>query len=249
MDNTTLPVKIYTPWGTAATPGYLTQVPQTTAIPGAASWTVGFGPETFIAPSSGGTPPLGDYFNGALNQISDGMRFLTAGGVFQYDATFQANIGGYMQNALVLMASGLGLWRSTVNNNIVNPETGTPTAPATGWAVLTPNTYPWSQITGAPSFVLNSAFTGSNQSLVTNGYQKFPGGLIMQWGKHTSTTDNEIVTFPISFSNSCFNVSMTLNEANSSSNVNIGAINLTLTGFTAHAQAQERPFFWSAIGN
>jgi len=30
------------------------------------------------------------------------------------------------------------------------------------------------------------AFTGSNQSLVTNGYQSFPGGLILQWGSVSS---------------------------------------------------------------
>lgn len=200
--NNTPPVKIYTPFASSATAGYITAVPQTTSTPGAFSWTVGSGPETFLAPGSGGTPPLGNYFNGLMNQISDNIRYSTAGCIFVYDATYQTNIGGYPQNCILMMASGLGLWRSTVNNNMVNPETGTPAAPATGWSVLSPNTYPWSSITGAPTFTLESEFTGSNHSLVTNGYQKFPGGLMEQWMDVAvtgalNTTVN--VTFPIAF--------------------------------------------------
>src|ERR1700710_214365 len=148
MNNSTPPVKIYTAFAQNATTGYLTAVPQTTAVAGAASWTVGWGTETFQPIATGGTPPLGDYANGLMNQISDNLRWINAGNVFSYDATYQTNIGGYNQNAILLMASGAGFWRSTVNNNMVNPESGTPSVPATGWAVLTPNTYPYSQITG-----------------------------------------------------------------------------------------------------
>jgi len=32
------------------------------------------------------------------------------------------------------------------------------------------------------SYLLSSNFTGTNQSLTSNGYQKLPGGLIFQWG-------------------------------------------------------------------
>lgn len=204
MDNSTPPTKIYTAWGQSATPGYLTAVPQTTTVLGAASWQKGWNTETFLAPGSGGTAPLGDYFNGAMNQLSDNIRWLSAGGLFPYDATYSTNIGGYMKNAILLMGgtNGPGLWISTANNNTVNPDTGTPSAPAAGWAVLQPNTYPWSAITGAPSFVLNSAFTGSNQSLVTNGYQKHPGGLMEQWcDTPLSAVSNQVstITYPIPF--------------------------------------------------
>lgn len=50
------------------------------------------------------------------------------------------------------------------------------------------------------SLVALNYFTGSNQSLVGNGYQKLPGGLILQW--MTGTTDgagNITATNPISF--------------------------------------------------
>ena len=45
---------------------------------------------------------------------------------------------------------------------------------------------------------LASAFGGANQSLVASGYQKLPGGLIVQWGKASSASSGTI-TFPISF--------------------------------------------------
>ena len=48
---------------------------------------------------------------------------------------------------------------------------------------------------------LVSALTGSNQSIATNGYQKFPGGLIMQWGSAEDTATTK--SFPIAFPNAC----------------------------------------------
>jgi hypothetical protein len=44
-----------------------------------------------------------------------------------------------------------------------------------------------------------AAFTGSNQSLAANGYQKLPGGVILQWGTLGSVGDNSAttVTLPI----------------------------------------------------
>ena len=52
-------------------------------------------------------------------------------------------------------------------------------------------------------FAFANDFTGSNQSLGTNGYQKLPGGLIMQWGSVYigNISDNASATFsyPITF--------------------------------------------------
>lgn len=60
-----------------------------------------------------------------------------------------------------------------------------------------------------PNCVYTTAFTGGNQSLASNGYQKLPGGLIIQWGldrpydgafgRYALT-----VNFPIAFPNACF---------------------------------------------
>ncbi len=49
---------------------------------------------------------------------------------------------------------------------------------------------------------LSDALKGSNQSLGSNGYQKLPGGLILQWGTYTGTDNNASVrTLPIAFPN------------------------------------------------
>ena len=47
-----------------------------------------------------------------------------------------------------------------------------------------------------------NAFIGANQSLATSGYQKLPGGLILQWGMHLEG----VVTFPIAFPTKCCGV-------------------------------------------
>lgn len=49
---------------------------------------------------------------------------------------------------------------------------------------------------------LSSALKGANQSFATNGYQKFPGELIVQWGQvGTNGAGDTAVTFPVAFPN------------------------------------------------
>jgi hypothetical protein len=59
--------------------------------------------------------------------------------------------------------------------------------------------------------VYTTNFTGSNQSVSSNGYQKLPGGLIMQWGTTPVVAPgvNQTVTFPISFTTSVFSIQLT----------------------------------------
>ena len=45
------------------------------------------------------------------------------------------------------------------------------------------------------------AFQGANQSLVANGYQKLPGGMILQWGSVGAHVGTAVVTFPVAFPN------------------------------------------------
>jgi hypothetical protein len=250
MQSSAIPAKFPAVWGYAQTSTYLQAVPTlSTGTPGVPSLQYGYNSETFQSIATGGTGPKGEYVNGFNQQLSANAQWLQAGGWYSYDSAFSTAIGGYPKGALLKAATLPTFWQSTVENNTTNPDTGTLSAPAAGWQVLQPGIYPWSQITGAPSFVLNSAFTGANQSLAQNGYQIYPGGMIEQWGKHVNTSDDETVTFPIPFPNACLNVSMTLNEANPASNTNIGATGVVQTGFQAHAQAQERTFFWRAIGH
>ena len=62
----------------------------------------------------------------------------------------------------------------------------------------------------APSSVVD--FTGASQALSANGYQKFPGGLIVQWGTYTVPTANSqpVITFPITFPSLCGHVNAML---------------------------------------
>ena len=60
------------------------------------------------------------------------------------------------------------------------------------------------------NFVMDATFTGSNQSIGSNGYQKLPGGLIMQWGSFSQTGTSTTVTLPIAFPNAMLNVQQTI---------------------------------------
>jgi hypothetical protein len=95
-----------------------------TGVPGSASWTVGFPPETMLDPADGGIGPSGLDFNGIYNQISALSLWFSAGGSFKYDAAFSAAVGGYPAGARVLQAGGFGYWLSVVDNNLTNPDAG-----------------------------------------------------------------------------------------------------------------------------
>ncbi|MHB1053464.1 MAG: gp53-like domain-containing protein [Thiobacillus sp.] len=100
---------------------------------------------------------------------------------------------------------------------------------------------------------LAAALQGANQSIGTNGYQKLPGGLILQWGQAgTNGTGDTAVTFPIAFPNGVRALVMgTIGSGagymgvfNTLTNtgVNVGTWSATATraGSTVH---------WAAIGN
>ena len=78
--------------------------------------------------------------------------------------------------------------------------------------VITANTVTANLIGNATTVtngVYTTDFTGvSNQSVTTNGYQKFPGGLILQWcvGGNVASESDITVTFPIAFPTACLNI-------------------------------------------
>ena len=99
--------------------------------PGAASFSDGFPPETFLPRSAGGIPPAGADFNGIFNAVTDILRWQAAGGLFKFDATFALAIGGYPKGAVLLKADGTGAWRSLVESNSTNPDAG-----GAGWGLF-----------------------------------------------------------------------------------------------------------------
>lgn len=94
------------------------------------------------------------------------------------------------------------------------------------------STYAPTALSAAVAEVSN--FTGSNQSLAVSGYQKFPGGLIMQWGTLVGVSLNQTyhqVVFPLTFTNSIFNVQATLKyDSIISGSVNSVVKDLKLSG-------------------
>lgn len=101
-------------------------------------------------------------------------------------------------------------------------------------------------------------FTATGQqSLTTNGYQKLPGGLIIQWGTISSASSsgssvNTATTFPISFPNNAFSLTI---SGTLSSNDRVAYSSLTTSGFTANVSdpnggtVQAATLTYIAIGN
>lgn len=122
-----LPASFTKAFAAGASAGYIRVVPDASQIsvtPGAASLTDGFPPLNFSPIASGGVPPFGQDMNGILNAITKGLQWIQVGGRPVFDATFQTAIGGYPNGAILQSADGTGYWRSTVDNNLTNPETG-----------------------------------------------------------------------------------------------------------------------------
>jgi hypothetical protein len=90
---------------------------------------------------------------------------------------------------------------------------------------------------------------GTN-SLGNSGYQKLPGGLILQWGRGTTGNGSASVTFPLAFPNACFAAVPSWNIGSNQSIYAIEASTPTTTGFAVYSSAgYVFDFFWFALGN
>jgi hypothetical protein len=127
MQQSNAPALVVEPWAAGAGASYIHTVPVPSQIGitnGAASWTDGFPPLTFQPVNTGGVPPDGRDVNGVLNALSLINQWQQAGGLPTYSSTFSTAIGGYPNGAILQSADGTGFWRSTVDNNTANPDTG-----------------------------------------------------------------------------------------------------------------------------
>jgi len=83
----------------------------------------------------------------------------------------------------------------------------------------------------------------------TNGYEMLPSGLIIQWGvANRGGGDRTRVNFKRRFKSRCFSVQITQNNTNMYGTANYSVFDVTNTGFTLGARAQENRFFYVAIG-
>ena len=146
MQISNIPAKFALIWGEGASSPYITTpVPDTTATPGRASFTLGFPPLNFTPRGSGGIPPFGEDFNGILNQVTAWAQWQQAGAPVFYDAAFSTAVGGYPKGCVLTSTEPGVKWISTVDNNVTDPDGGSPT----GWNRFTPGTTNYVVDTGA----------------------------------------------------------------------------------------------------
>lgn len=95
---------------------------------------------------------------------------------------------------------------------------------------------------------LKTAFQGANQSIGGNGYQKLPGGLIIEWGSGTFTSTGGSVTFPLAFPSACRTI-VTMPAGVASLNIYTGAGSISSSGFTGYTNTSSTTGYYIAIGN
>jgi hypothetical protein len=198
-------------------PAFLTKVWNSTGVnrrsipvassptPGQASYTDGFPPITFLAPGAGGINVSGQDFQGVLYDITQREQWAQAGCGYPYSATFSTAIGGYPKGATIPKEGGTGWWKSTVDGNTNNPDTG-----GAGWDSMVDDT------------TMKSGYASSQAA---NGYIKLPawlGGWIVQWSTiaiavTANTPAAYTWTFPLTFPTAClFGIAGAGNQVTSS---------------------------------
>lgn len=105
-----------------------------------ASYSLGFPPVTMIPTETGGKPPEGADFNGALFDDTSHTVFQNAGGQYRFDAEFAETIGGYPAGSVLQSNDGLSSYVSLIDNNMTdfnsNPDSiGTAWAPWAGGSI------------------------------------------------------------------------------------------------------------------
>jgi hypothetical protein len=169
------------------------------------------------------------------------------------NASNVAITGGTITGITDLAVADGGTGASTLAANNVLLGNGTSAiqtvAPGTSGNVLTSNGTTWAS--SAPSVSLSS-FTGANQSLTADGFQKLPGGAIMQWGtvilpNYTSAT----VTLPTAFTTTNYAITFAPELASSADPSQVFYIrSKTTSSFVAenYDHAQTVTLNWIAIG-
>lgn len=173
--------------------------------------------------------------NKVLRQAS-----LIAAGVAEFIADYQANnvtdsltpqnIADYLLAAIAANIPVVPDASDTVKGKIEIATAAEAQAWSSSLLALTPAT-------------LNQALKGANQSLATTGFQRLPGGLIIQWGRRSvTTTGNYNTTFPIAFPTAVLQVNPSINGNIENDYDGVSAYNITNTGFTYRATLNTTAF-------
>ncbi len=89
-------------------------------------------------------------------------------------------------------------------------------------------------------------FTGANQNLLsTSGYQKLPGGLIIQWGIVNVAATSGALSFPIVFPNAALSL---VTNAYHTTNAYANHTGVTVSGSTNVFRSVNCGYYWIATG-
>jgi hypothetical protein len=147
MQSTDIPAKVQLPFAADAASGFIRTIPVTTSDPAAASYTLGFPPNTALQVSAGGTPPDIRDFNDILKVVSAWSQWQGVGGPVFYDAAIAANNGGYPKSTILTATSVANAWwLNLVQNNVTDPDTG-----GAGWLLV--NLSPGQALVGGMGFI------------------------------------------------------------------------------------------------
>lgn len=101
--------------------------------------------------------------------------------------------------------SGSAITGAVANATNATNATNASSVPYSGLTGTVPT---WNQnTTGNAATVTNGVYTTNfTNSLTSNGYQKLPNGLIIQWGTASFSAGSASITFPITFPNALFSI-------------------------------------------
>ncbi|UST81465.1 phage tail protein [Pseudomonas siliginis] len=136
-----------------------------------------------------------------------------------------------------------GSWKITVAS--VNGNFSGPNGAPAGFSTLVLSEGVASEFVSSGTGWIAVGGTGLS-ALAANGYQKLPGGLIIQWGSAMAAAADYLVTFPIAFPVGPMSLVFGQNEGSVSFHNNY----LTATGFKYRNAAATYPdqFTWIAVG-
>lgn len=218
-------------------------------------------------------PPF-QWENWSQNRQDQAIAHILQHGISVWDAATEYQWSSLGTKSLVMGSDGL-IYRAKQVNTNQNPTTD---LSDTYWEVafaIAGDTYTKSQVdakttvaSAAQAQALSSdvvlisplklaqAFQGANQSLAPSGFQKIPGGLILQWGLTGGAATNvvTVVNFPTTFPAAVYNVQLTYVDASinqpASRGAPVQAAQSTLSTFSySHSgSGVAAQHFWFAIG-
>lgn len=201
--------------------------------------------------------PPRQWFNYLDNRQDTAIAHINQHGIAVWDSTTEYQAGkSYVQG------SDGNIYKCLINNTAINPvgdlsgswtSQFVPSGTETSKGVVQLATNAEAQALTSETKVvtpltLAEAFKGTNQSLATSGYQKIPGGFIIQWVSAVATGTSHVVTLPVAFTVGLLSCSAIDAESDSVS-IKTAAVNTSSsTTITFTFNSNPATFLWFAIG-